>query len=366
MEGFCLYRKDRPGRVGGGLVLYINDNIQSTEVTYFQHIDFKQSVWCRLSIGGESLLVGLIYRSPSSPRANDDKLLEILEVAASDRMSSKTLIVGDFNHPGVDFDGHGVKAGDGSVEAQFFSKTQDLFLVQHVTEATRFRQGQRASILDYIFTDEDNVVDNIQYEVPLGKSDHCCLTWVITVSKAESNQSSNRLNYWKGNYEAIRTSLAEIDWVTEFAAFPDVADKWTYLRAKVMDAVEKYVPRRKPFQVKKKNEWVSRTTIKKMRDKHKAWKRYRNSPSSRNYEKFKHLRNEATASVRSDQDNYRKNLLKSFKGNPKKFFGYMRSRQTVKTAVTTLKTSDGRLTQECLRVSLLMEVWTPSMESLRV
>ena len=153
-------------------------------------------------------------------------------------------------------------------------------MVQHVTEATRFRQGQRASILDYIFTDEDNVVDNIQYEVPLGKSDHCCLTWVITVSKAESNQSSNRLNYWKGDYEAFRTSLAEIDWVTEFAAFPDVADKWTYLRAKVMDAVEKYVPRRKPFQVKKKNEWVSRTTIKKMRDKHKAWKRYRNSPSS--------------------------------------------------------------------------------------
>ena len=51
-------------------------------------------------------------------------------------------------------------------------------------------------------------------------------------------------------------------------AFPDVAGKWTYLKAKVMDSVEKYVPRRKPFQVKKKNEWVSRTTIKKMRDKH--------------------------------------------------------------------------------------------------
>jgi len=56
MEGFCLYRKDRPGRVGGGLVLYINDNIKSTEVTDFQHIDFEESVWCRLSIGGESLL----------------------------------------------------------------------------------------------------------------------------------------------------------------------------------------------------------------------------------------------------------------------------------------------------------------------
>jgi len=61
---------------------------------------------------------------------------------------------------------------------------QDLFLVQHVTEATRFRQGQKASVLDYILTDEDNVIDYIQYEESLGRSDHCCLTWVITVSKA--------------------------------------------------------------------------------------------------------------------------------------------------------------------------------------
>jgi len=129
--------------------------------------------------------------------------------------------MGDFNYPGLDFDGHGVKAGDGSVEAQFFSKTQDLFLVQHVTEATRFRQGQRASVLDYIFTDEDNVIDNIQYEEPLGKSDHCCLTWVITVSKAESNQGSNRLNYWKGDYEAIRTSgLRRLTGLQNLLQFP--------------------------------------------------------------------------------------------------------------------------------------------------
>ena len=56
------------------------------------------------------------------------------------------------------------------------------------------------------------------------------------------------------------------------------------------------------------------------------------------------MRNEVTASVRSDQDSYGKKLLKSFKGNTKKLFGFMRRHQTVKMKVTTLKTSDGKLT----------------------
>ena len=292
-----------------------------------------------------SLLVGLCYRSLSSPRPNDDRLLEMLEAAASNRMSSKILILDDFNYPSIDFVDHIVKTGDDSVETKFFNKTQHLFLVQHVTQATRFRQGQKASVLDYILTDENNVIDNIQYEEPLGRSDHCCITWIITVSKAEFNHGSNKLNYMKGDYNKIRSRLAEIDWIIEFAALDNVEDKWTYLKGKVMELIDEHVPRKKPFPPKRKNEWITRATTKKIRDRCKAWKRYRKSPSIYNYDEFKRLRNELTASVRSDQDNYRKKLLKSFKGNPKKFFGFMRSRQTVKTKVTTLMTSDCKLTQ---------------------
>jgi len=73
-------------------------------------------------------------------------------------------------------------------------------------------------------------------------------------------------------------------------------------------------------------------------------------------------------SIRTYQDNYRKKLLRSFKGNPKKFFGFMRSRQTVKKKVTTLMTSDDKLTQTdedqltysliSFRASSLMRDWT--------
>ena len=65
-----------------------------------------------------------------------------------------------------------------------------------------------------------------------------------------------------------------------------------------MELIDEHVPRRKPFQPKKKkNEWITRATVKKIRDRCKASKRYRNLPSIYNYDEFKRLRNEVTASI---------------------------------------------------------------------
>ena len=58
----------------------------------------------------------------------------------------------------------------------FFSKTQELCLIQHVTEVTRIRQHQAPSTLDYVFTDEENLIDSIAYEPPLAKS--CIWMWL--------------------------------------------------------------------------------------------------------------------------------------------------------------------------------------------
>jgi len=61
--------------------------------------------------------------------------------------------------------------------ARFLKKTQDNFLVQNVFEATRYRAHCIPSKLDYIFTSEENLVESLKYEVPIGKSDHVCLSW---------------------------------------------------------------------------------------------------------------------------------------------------------------------------------------------
>lgn len=90
---------------------------------------------------------------------------------------------------------------------------------------------------------------------------------------------------------------------------------------------------------------MSKKTIKKMKERNKTWKRYRQFPSGRNFEAYKKIRNEVNALVREDEDTNTKRILQGFKSKPKRFYEYMRSVQRVKENVMALKMEDGELTK---------------------
>ena len=56
------------------------------------------------------------------------------------------------------------------------------------------------------------------------------------------------------------------------------------------------------------------------------------------------MRNRVKAATEEDKANYQLQLVKSFRGNPKRFYGYVRSMQTVKTRVSSLQKADGTKT----------------------
>jgi len=95
--------------------------------------------------------------------------------------------------------------------ASVFSRLK-ISLVQCITEETRARRTSKPSVLDYVFVDEANLVDSVSYESQVGKSDHVCLTWTMTlaVDKIDENHDF-KLYYWKGNYEGILDDLQECD-----------------------------------------------------------------------------------------------------------------------------------------------------------
>ena len=120
--------------------------------------------------------------------------------------------MGDFNYPAINYTDYLVNSGPDTDLYKFFQKTQDLFLIQNIHEPTRVHEGNNPSTLDYVFTDEENIMDDIQYEVPLGKSDHVCLSRNMTTSRSTSPQQGSKLQYWKGDYHKIRHGLQGIDW----------------------------------------------------------------------------------------------------------------------------------------------------------
>ena len=54
LEGYVTFRKDRIGRRGGGVLLYIKDTIPAYEVQLQEEADCNEAIWCN-DFGGKIL-----------------------------------------------------------------------------------------------------------------------------------------------------------------------------------------------------------------------------------------------------------------------------------------------------------------------
>jgi hypothetical protein len=192
----------KTGGKGGGLIIYAKDTL-SAIIEDSLGTEFQESLWCVVKLKENKILIGLCYRSPSSTVENNKLLLNLLDQASSSRLASQMVIMGDFNYHEIDYVNNEVNSGPESEASKFFYKTHDLALTQHVVQPTRVRQGQRPSLLDYLFSSEENLIEQVNYEVPIGKSDHVCLRCAIKIDKPDKPTQIGKLDYWKGDYQAI-------------------------------------------------------------------------------------------------------------------------------------------------------------------
>ena len=349
IDGYTLFRKDREtGRFskGGGVALFVKEALKPQLSSSMNISLFEDSVWCDVHVGEAMLLVGVCYRSTASTTVNDEKLCSLMEMAVNESRfkNAQLLIMGDFNFPEISYSDYDVRAPCNSSANKFFECTQDLFLCQHVDEFTRCRKNQLPSILDYVFTCDDDVIGSIQYETPLGKSDHCCVCFeYITQPFSVPSVNMSKLNFWRADYGSINEKLSHVDW-DELFKDKTVEEMWSVFKTTLLELCLAHVPCRATAKPSVKNDWMSKSTLKWIKKRHAKWKRYRSVPSSRNYDAYKSARNKVTAAVRRDVNTFQQNLVKSFKGKPKRFYGYIRSKQVVKACVTNLRKADGSVT----------------------
>ena len=76
-------------------------------------------------------------------------------------------------------------------------------------------------------------MEDLKYEVPIGKSDHVCLSWRFVLEAPEQNSSSIRqFNYWKGDYASIRRELEQVDWNSVLET-SSVEESWLSLKTQL-------------------------------------------------------------------------------------------------------------------------------------
>ena len=178
---------------GRGIAIYTKSALKATQFT--TESKAKEFLWCRIKLKDQNEIVfGCIYRSPSSTSEN---LLYINRMLKSviDQRFSHILIVGDFNMKEINWSLCESSENQEHISSVFLEGIKDCFLFQHVREPTRFREGQTPNILDLILTNEENMVEKIDYLPSLGKSDHVVLSFNFNcfIEKVSSTQKSTTL-----------------------------------------------------------------------------------------------------------------------------------------------------------------------------
>ena len=89
-----MFRRDRIGRRGGGVILYVKESIQAYEIKLEREADCDEAVWCKIVSGNSKLTIGLVYQSPNINEENNTKIQNAIKEVSK----GECFIMGDFNH----------------------------------------------------------------------------------------------------------------------------------------------------------------------------------------------------------------------------------------------------------------------------
>ena len=130
LKGYVMFRKDRIGRRGGGVLLYIKETIPACEVQLQEEADCNEAIWCKLVTVHTTVTIGVVYRCPNITKQNNEKIHNaISEVSKGD-----CIIMGDFNHGNIKWD---TLQSTGLEDQTLLCLVHDNVLTQHVLEQTR-------------------------------------------------------------------------------------------------------------------------------------------------------------------------------------------------------------------------------------
>jgi len=227
--------------------------------------------------------------------------------------------------------------GDNSEEQKFIDTLQDNFLFQKVTEPTRWRGSNDPSILDLIITADENAIEEIQYQSPLGKSDHCVILFRYICNVNFKKIDKKRKNYRKANYDELKKEMDELNWdeLLNNSNENNVNSMWEKFKQKIIDMEERHVP---TYKISNKNTKVplSKEIVELIKEKSRLSKKFSQTKEPAIRTKYKRVRNKITKLVRLARKDYEENLAKEAKTNPKKIWQYINSKSKTKQEITSL------------------------------
>lgn len=293
IQGYQLQRKDRLGKIGGGVAVYFKDSLDCISIAKYDNCDIE-ATWLELKVKSQRLLVGCIYRPPDS-EGFYDKFLPILERISANRKN--VIITGDFNSNMLDNSGNGKKFKDVLQLVNFKN------VIKNPTRVTE----HSSTIIDLICTNNMPKVNSAGV-IDFCIADHKFIYISFKLAKSRNSLPViKQVKNFKGVKEdpkSLQNDLETAPWwiCSIFDEIDDVTWAWETM---FKDVVDSHVTKRLVKIRQHSLPWMNSEIRKAMNKRYKLLKLCDGTPNTNQYwEEYKSARNQVTALLRSAETQY--------------------------------------------------------------
>ena len=142
IPGYSLHPVNLEQEVGRGVAVYTHKSIEKSVVQITSHEKFEEASIVEIRLrGGDMLLFGCLYRSPTvtiSSDENNDNLNNLIQYITK-KNYSHICLVGDINFKDINWESWTSPHNEESKESKFMDTIRSCYLHQHMSIPTRRR-----------------------------------------------------------------------------------------------------------------------------------------------------------------------------------------------------------------------------------
>jgi len=313
IPGYKLITVNRDGRLGGGVCMYVRNNIDfklRNDLTMDSSI--AECLFIEIiNSNSKNSLTGVIYRAPNNKYDEfDSKLTDLL--TAIDKEGKICYLLGDFN---IDL----LKYKHCNNSSNFLNQMISSMLVPTINRPTRITNSS-ATLIDNIFTNKPTnyfsgiLLNDLSDHLPIFLIDH---NNPIKVKNDKNVTLRRRIT--EDNLKAFSEALDKVNW-NNLKKFNDPNELYNEFLKTFTHLYDKHFPLKKVSKAhlnRSDNPWISNGIVKSIKNKHRLYKKFLSKPTQTNESKYKIYRNKLNHTIRIAKKLYFHKKLTSDQGNTK-------------------------------------------------
>lgn len=330
LDGYSIFRVDRPNQKGGGTCIFVKNQIDGHNLSCILAQNYQtdapvDAVWLDVRIDKVKIIVACIYRpgNTTTEQANTQLIHTICNAFAT---KIPTFIFGDFNYPNINWENLTVTPSDKKTQ-DFVDMYCDSNSYQLINFPTRYRNDQ-SSLLDLFLCSDPKSVFDLKSEAPIGRSDHVIITAKTHLRlPPKPTKKVLRRNFHTAKYDKINNFIRQQQPTR-------VQNKFDSFETALNEAVRIHIPLRS-IKINHQKPWITQNLFREIDRKRKLWDAYRKNRTQDCYQAYMSQNNALKQKLEEARTAYEHGLVQS--ESPKRIYKYISRNLNCKVTTVALE-----------------------------